>query len=172
MILKVAHQNDAQAICDLLNRAYRGTDGWTTEGALISGHRCVVGDIEKEIQSPETTYLICQDEDSLQACIAVTQSEKGAYLGSFSVLPELQGKGIGKAVLKQAEDFAKSTLKTDCFLVSVLAGRDELFAYYERRGYKRNGNVSPFPTHLDVGMPVNPDQMMEEMVKPLISITH
>ncbi|MFT7467820.1 MAG: hypothetical protein ACI8PP_001062, partial [Candidatus Pseudothioglobus sp.] len=34
-------------------------------------------------------------------------------------------------------------------IMSVITLREELIAYYERRGYRRTGEFEPFPTDLD-----------------------
>lgn len=156
---------DAHEISALMNLAYRGAQGWTTESHLIEGARCAVQDIEDEIRSPNTYYFIYRTALSINACIAVTQQDEKAYIGSFAVLPELQNTGVGKQLLMHAEQFAQHELNVRQLAMVVLSNRDELIAFYQRRGYQRSGNIQGYPIHLNVGQPVYLDQTVEELVK-------
>lgn len=52
-----------------------------------------------------------------------------------------------------AERYAWRELLADQILMMVISQRPELLAFYERRGYRRTGEVLPYPTHAQVGMP-------------------
>ena len=165
MNLELAKTKDAIEISQLLNIAYRGDQGWTTENKLVLGDRCTTKDIENEIESEDSHYLIYRFNNRIEACISVQKDGNCSYIGSFSVLPELQNNGLGTKVLQYAESFCKDQLEATTLKMFVLTNRDELIAYYERRGYQRNGVIKSFPVHLNVGTPVNTKQTMEELVK-------
>ncbi len=65
------------------------------------------------------------------------------YLGMFSVYPELQGAGIGKIILRSAEEYAKSQGCTHIYM-SVISVRAELIAWYQRHGYVDTGERNAF----------------------------
>jgi hypothetical protein len=49
--------------------------------------------------------------------------------------------------------------------MSVITLRDELIAYYERRGYRRTGQFSPFPTDLHDTRPLVDNLQFETLEK-------
>ena len=49
--------------------------------------------------------------------------------------------------------FAKNILKVTKFIMVVVSQREELIAFYERRGYKKTGEILEYPVHLNVGIP-------------------
>ena len=62
----------------------------------------------------------------------------------LTVAPELQGKGVGKMLIEESEAFAQFW---DCtsIVMTVIASRNELIAWYERHGFKKTGETKPFP---------------------------
>lgn len=165
MNLEIAKTSEAEVICKLINQAYRGVDGWTTENDLVEGDRCSEAAIISDIQSPDNYVLVYKDKEDIQACISVQNIENSAYIGSFAVSPDLQNSGIGKAVLNLAEKFAISQFQPEKFKMVVLSSRIELIEYYERRGYQRNGIINKYPLHLNVGIPKQSDLTIEELTK-------
>lgn len=165
MNLDIANKTDVVYLYDLLNQAYRGTEGWTTENDLVAGSRCSKADIICDLQSPDNYTLVYKPDGFIQACISVQKIDNKAYIGSFAVNPKLQNSGIGKTVLKLAEQFAISKFQPEQFIMVVLSSRTELIEYYERRGYQRNGNIKKYPIHLNVGIPKRPDLTIEELTK-------
>lgn len=170
MKLERAYTTDALEICELLNLAYRGTEGWTTESALVKGNRCSEKDITSDINKPNNNLLVYKADGSIQACISVQKSGNSAYIGAFAVHPKLQSSGLGKAVLDLAEQYAVTHFKPEQFIMVALSSRTELIEYYERRGYQRNGNIKAYPTHLNVGVPLNSNLTIEELTKNASSI--
>ena len=72
--------------------------------------------------------------------------EKGAgYFGMFSVIPTLQGGGIGSKVLVEAERIVREEWQLSAMRMAVIDLRTELLAYYERRGYVRTKETRRFP---------------------------
>ena len=79
------------------------------------------------------------------ACAHVCEQDGAGYFGMFSVRPDLQGGGVGKAVLAEAERIAREEWGLPAMRMTVIDVRDELIAWYERRGYRRTGIRKPFP---------------------------
>jgi ribosomal protein S18 acetylase RimI-like enzyme len=63
----------------------------------------------------------------------------------FSVRPVAQGRGWGRLILGEAERIARDEWDAATMIMTVLAQRDDLIAWYERRGYRRTGEARPFP---------------------------
>jgi ribosomal protein S18 acetylase RimI-like enzyme len=82
------------------------------------------------------------------------------YLGMLTVSPELQGGGIGKQLLKQAEIIAqeKGLAKIG---MTVISARQELIDWYKRHGYMDTGEREPFLVNYHQG---DPNQFLEFIV--------
>ncbi len=148
-----AESEHAQSICDLVNLAYRGAQGWTRETHLVAGERSQLAEVQGYLQNPETQLLLAWDKCELVACICVEQKNSTAYLGYFAVHPAYQQRGVGKRVLAYAERFAWEQLTLAELAMQVIAQRKALIAWYQRRGYQLTDQVMPYPVHLPVGVP-------------------
>lgn len=112
--LRQADISDAQALVALLDRCYRNDEGWTNESQLIGGIRTTLAEIEKTITADGSYVFVFEPEidgnKQILACIGVqftTMHDKNvAYIGTFAVSPELQGKGVGNTLLTAVETFA------------------------------------------------------------------
>lgn len=165
MTLDIADITDAARVCELLNLAYRGAEGWTTERTLVEGNRCSESDIVSDIKSPDNCLLVYKIDNVIQACVSVQKNDNRAYIGSFAVNPKLQNSGVGKTVLNLAEQYAIANFQSEQFVMVVLSFRSELIQYYERRGYQRNGNIKEYPVHLNAGLPLISNLTIEELIK-------
>ena len=78
--------------------------------------------------------------------------EPKLYVGMFSVSPLLQGKGVGRDLLHEAEIQAKQ-LNCATLTMTVISTRHELISWYERRGFKATGEIQPFHDDKKFGIP-------------------
>jgi ribosomal protein S18 acetylase RimI-like enzyme len=70
----------------------------------------------------------------------------------------LQGRGLGRRLLAGAEQDARTRWDTCAIVMTVIAQRAELIAWYERRGYRATGETEAFPYgDLRFGEPQRPD---------------
>jgi ribosomal protein S18 acetylase RimI-like enzyme len=137
---------DAPALETLVNSAYRGDSsrqGWTTEADILDGTRTDAAAIAELIQTPGTTLLKYVEENKILACVELKNEEGKLYLGMLTVKPSLQGKGIGKLLLKEAEEEAKRQNCKSIFM-TVISVRKELIDWYVRHGYQLTGERKPF----------------------------
>ncbi|MGZ0018478.1 GNAT family N-acetyltransferase [Nitrosomonas sp. wSCUT-2] len=153
----------AQAISDLINLTYRGTDGWTTEAAIIQGDRTNRQEIEAALRNPDACFLIVQFSQRLASCIYVAREKEHAFIGFFAVHPSLQQQGLGKFMLAQAEAFACRSRGVQKLVMFVISQRPELIAFYHRRGYRSTGRVEAYPSFL--GIPKIADLTIEFLEK-------
>lgn len=151
--LEKARQDQAQAIADLVNLTYRGESGWTRETHIIQGDRTNRQEVETAMIIPDAQFFVINQPQNLVSCIYIAKENDYAYLGFFSVHPSLQGKGLGKYMLEQAEIFALRVLGVHKLVMFVVAQRPELIAFYQRRGYSRTGRIETYPLHLGIGVP-------------------
>ena len=138
------------AIVELVETSYRGDVsrvGWTTEADLLDGQRTDSDAVTTAIAAQSSVVLLTVDEAGLlvACCHLERRSEAVAYFGMFAVRPGSQGTGVGNALLVEAERFVCAEWGATSMEMTVIAQRDELIAWYERRGYARTGETRPFP---------------------------
>ena len=136
------------AIKDLLNTAYRGDSskqGWTTEADLIAGNvRTDESTVQQVMEQDGSVFLIyTDDEQKITGCVNLQKHGDKIYLGMFSVSPQLQGGGIGKQLLKAAEEYAQH-VQCVAIYMTVISVRTELIKWYKRHGYMDTGERKPF----------------------------
>jgi GNAT superfamily N-acetyltransferase len=144
-----AQLEDVYLIVNLINFSYRGDgskSGWTTEADLLEGVRTTPEEITSFIQNPQQNLLLLSfEEDQLIGCILAEKRNLKVRFGMFVTHPTLQGKGLGKQLLKYAEEQVKEQWHITDFEMIVISCRKELLEYYERRGYFFKGKTLPFP---------------------------
>ncbi|HEV7627874.1 MAG TPA: GNAT family N-acetyltransferase, partial [Streptomyces sp.] len=112
--------------------------------------------------------LAVERAGELVACCQLERRGDDAYFGMFAVRPELQGAGLGKAVLAEAERTVRAEWGAREMQMTVIQQREDLISWYERRGYARTGKLSPFPYGDErFGIPQRSDLAFELLVKPL-----
>jgi ribosomal protein S18 acetylase RimI-like enzyme len=137
--IRRARMSDAAAITELVNRAY------TVEHFFLESHRTSADEIAGLIRS----FLVLEYEGGI--CAAVLFQGPGqrhdlppshAYFGMLSVLPELQGMGLGRRLVQVAEAMAEASGASSMSLL-VVNLREELRRWYRSLGYREVG-TTPF----------------------------
>ena len=168
---RAATVDDIPALVDLVTSAYRGEvskQGWTTEADFLEGNRIDAGVLRQDIERPRSRVLIAELDDSILACAHVCEENGAGYFGMFSVKPDLQGGGVGKMVMAEAERVVREDWGLPAMRMTVIDIRDELIAWYERRGYCRTGIKKPFPYgDPRYGIPKRDDLRFEVLEKTL-----
>lgn len=139
-----AQSSDIAALTHLVNRAF------AIESSFIEGQRTTAEEIASLVESG--SFLVLEYAGGL--CAAVLVQGPGqrtgvppseAYLGMLSVLPELQGMGLGVRLVRVAEAMAEATGATSMSL-RILNLREELSRWYRSLGYREVG-TTPFLHH-------------------------
>ena len=145
---RAATDADIDAIVALVTSAYRGDAsraGWTTEADLLDGARIDPDVLRGDIARDGSRVVLAERDGALLACAHVAIDGDAGYFGMFSVVPGLQGGGIGKQVLAECERIVRDDWRLPAMRMTVIDVRDELIAFYQRRGYRRTGILKPFP---------------------------
>ena len=149
MHLEPAAPDDLPALHALIESAYRGDSartGWSHEADLLDGQRTDLDALDTMLGDLAQHLLVLRDNDVLRACVALTDKGAGlVYLGMLTVDPARQSAGLGRMILAAAEDHAAAHFAANRIEMTVIAQREELIAWYERRGYARTGEQRPFP---------------------------
>ena len=162
---------DIDAIVALVTSAYRGDAsraGWTTEADLLDGNRIDPEVLRADLALPRSRVLLVEADDGLHACAHVADEDGAGYFGMFAVRPGLQGGGLGKRLLAECERIVGDEWGLPVMRMTVIDVRDELIAFYQRRGYRRTGQFKPFPYgDARFGQPKRDDLRFEVLEKPL-----
>ena len=168
---RMATPADLESIVVLVTSAYRGESskaGWTTEADFLDGNRIDREVLAQDIVRPRSRVLIAERDGTMLACAHVCEEHGAGYFGMFSVQPTLQGGGVGKAVLAEAERIVREEWALSAMRMTVIDIREELIAFYERRGYARTGIKKPFPYgDARFGIPRRDDLRFEVLEKAL-----
>ena len=164
--LRLATAHDVPALHALAQSAYRGDAaraGWTHEADLVEGERIATEELARIIADPDERLLVAPAADgTLAGCVRVTREGDGAaMLGLLAVDPATQANGLGKRLIAAAEAIARQDFAATTMRMTVIARREELIAYYLRRGYAPTGEVKPFVVVTD------PPLTMVVLAKPL-----
>lgn len=165
---RTANQSDAEAIAQLVNKAYRpnsGNSGWTHESELVAGDRTTVSQVVEILSKPDSFILIGLRNSETVACVHVEKDHANSYIGMLSINPILQGVGVGKEMLAYAENYATKVFGSEKFVMVVLSARTELIAFYLRRGYRKTGVVMDYPLSAGAGVPIQPNLKVEILEK-------
>lgn len=145
---RAATLDDVPAIVDLVHACYRGDSsrqGWTHEADLLDGQRTDADDVSGIISSVASRIVLAETNGQLLGCCQLEmRPDRTAYLGMFAVSPALQGGGIGRSIVDEAERLA-AELDAVEMRMSVIRQREDLIAWYLRLGYAHNGETQPFP---------------------------
>ncbi|MEO8857840.1 MAG: GNAT family N-acetyltransferase, partial [Burkholderiaceae bacterium] len=137
-VFRVASLADVDVIVALVQSAYRGESGlrgWTTESHLLDGQRTDAADVSELISRAGSRVLLAESAGRLLASCHVERRDNYGYFGMFAVDPAQQGSGLGKQVLAEAERIAREEWQCSGMRMTVIVQREELIAWYARRGY-------------------------------------
>ncbi|ALV48897.1 GNAT family N-acetyltransferase [Streptomyces althioticus] len=162
---------DVDDLVELIESAYRGESsrtGWTTEADILHGQRTDREGVLEVVEAPDSRLLTVEREGRIVACCQLEHRGDNAYFGMFAVSPALQGAGLGRTVIAEAERQARERWGVTEMHMTVITVREDLIAWYERRGYRRTGRTTPFPYGDErFGIPQRDDLKFELLVKEL-----
>ncbi|MFG2574005.1 GNAT family N-acetyltransferase [Streptomyces sp. NPDC048481] len=163
---------DVDAVVRLIESAYRGDSsraGWTTEADILQGQRTDPDGVLAVVEAADCRLLTAEQDGRIVACCQLEHRGDHAYFGMFAVSPTAQGGGLGKAVMARAEREAREEWDVTEMHMTVISVREDLIAWYERRGYRRTGRMTPFPYGDErFGIPQRDDLEFELLVKELV----
>jgi GNAT superfamily N-acetyltransferase len=152
--VRTATATDAPALAALVNRAY------AIESFFVEGDRTNAGEIERMLE--RGTFVVLEHAGGLAAAVYV---EPG-YFGMLSVLPELQGPGLGTRLVRIAEAMCESVGCREVNL-RIINLREELGRWYRSLGYHEVG-TAPYE-HRPVKQPCHFVEMRKSL-RPATSL--
>ncbi|MDZ4795886.1 MAG: GNAT family N-acetyltransferase [Bacteroidota bacterium] len=93
-----------------------------------------LGFTAEELEEEKQNMLIAafEDEDILGCCMLVEENTQTVRLRQMAVLNDLQGKGIGRALMGFAENIARD----QGYKILAMHARKNATGFYEKMGYK------------------------------------
>lgn len=177
LTFRLATPSDAPLLQPLVQSAYRGDASrlsWTTEADLLTGERIDIPGVLSKITLPSSAVLVGTDPaGALTACCElVKKNEHVAYFGMFAVDPRRQAGGFGRQVLQFAKVWVRREWGVKKMEMGVIWTREELIAWYKRRGYRVTGERREFPYHelADGGRALKEDLHFEILEKGLVEV--
>ena len=134
-----ADESDAEALVLLINRAFE------VERPFFTTERIDLAETLEHFN--KGTFILAEDGGNIAGCNYVELRGDVGYFGLLSIDPGHQGRGLGRKLVEQAEDFCR---RAGCSLmqIRVLNHRTELPPFYEKLGYAhaRIEEVEQVPT--------------------------
>ena len=92
----------------------------------------------EELENEKNNMLIgaFEDDDMLGCCMLVEENPETVKLRQMAVLNDLQGKGIGRALMNFAENLARDR----GYKIMSMHARKNSVGFYEKMGYKVASN--------------------------------
>ncbi len=132
--VRTATASDTSDLAALVNRAY-AIEAW-----FLEGDRTDASEIERMLDSG--TFVVLEHSGGLAAAVYVERSysRRGGYFGMLSVLPELQGHGLGTRLVRIAEALCEAA-GCDEVNLRIINLREELGRWYRSLGYEEVGTA-------------------------------
>jgi predicted N-acetyltransferase YhbS len=136
---------DADRIAALVNRAF------LAESWFKSTDRTNAAQVRELLN--KGVFLLLEEEARLLACVYLEPRGVRVYLGMLSVEQDVQGRGLGRRMMQEAEDFSRRAghVAIDLRIVHV---REELPPYYRKLGYVESG-TEPAQNFPGVNIPIH-----------------
>lgn len=158
--MREARFPEADRVASLVNDAYGRTStpsGWTSEDDILEGPRIKAADVEELLAREGSQLLAAETDGEIVGCVHLQRiDEEACELGLLSVRADEQDQGLGQRILAAGETHARER-GADRIVLKVLTVREELIAWYERRGYEPTGETERF----------EPDGPQRSLVGPL-----
>ncbi|HTU52313.1 MAG TPA: GNAT family N-acetyltransferase [Acidobacteriaceae bacterium] len=143
--LREAGPADADRIAALVNRAFLAESWFKSVDRTNTAQ--VQGLLSKGV------FLLLEDGARLLACVYLEPRGDRVYLGMLSVEQDVQGRGIGRRMMHEAEEYSRRAghVAIDLRIVHL---REELPPYYRKFGYVETG-TEPAPDFPGVKVPIH-----------------
>lgn len=129
-ILRKADATDIPGIVDLINRAF------TVEKFFKTGERIDAAGLAEMMQHGE--FLLLESAEVLMGSVFVRITGERAYAGTLAVNPSQQKSGIGRRMMREAEDYARAH-GCEVLDIRIVNVRPELAEIYTKLGFVPTG---------------------------------
>ena len=144
------------------------TEPGATSGSSGAEHAAATTDESRSDGHATDRAAASEPRSEPHGCSAEMVTGSAVYLGMFAVRPNLQGGGIGRQMIDESARLARDEWGADTLELTTIKQREDLIAWYERRGFTRTGELRPFPYgEPRYGLPQRDDLEQAVLVRPL-----
>lgn len=141
LLLRIARDEDVEALRRLLDTAWRSTYGAILDaGQLDEMARTALdpGTLRARLSAPDAIALVAESDGVILGHLAARAGPASAHVDRLYVAGESQGRGVGAALLAalQARIGAATTVT-----LHVEASNRRALAFYERQGFRQIGRA-------------------------------
>ncbi len=129
-MLRKAGATDLHAIVELINRAF------SIESFFKTGERIDATQLTEMMKNGE--FLLLESAGALIACVFVKITGERAYAGTLAVDPAQQKAGLGRRLMREAEDYARAR-GCEVLDIRIVNVRPELSEIYTKLGFVPTG---------------------------------
>jgi len=141
-----ATDEDVVGLTRLINAAF------AVEQVAFDGDRVDVASVRKYMTTG--VFLLAADAAGLVGCVYIEIRGERSYLGLLSVEPARQGRGLGRKLMAEAEQFARGAGSRAMDLRVISPRAAQLVPFYLRLGYHETG-TRPIPAELASKVPTH-----------------
>jgi GNAT superfamily N-acetyltransferase len=136
---RTADISEAEAIVPLINLAFE------VEAPFFTSKRIDLAETLEHFK--KGVFILAENAGTLAGCNYVEVRDDSGYFGLLSIDPGYQGRGLGRKLVEQAEEFCRREGRP-LMRIRVLNHRTELPPFYEKLGYHVAGTeeVEQVPT--------------------------
>jgi GNAT superfamily N-acetyltransferase len=134
--MRIAQTSDTEALALLINAAF------VVERVAFDGNRIDVRGVTEYMK--KGLFLLAQDRIDLAGCVYVEVRGERSYLGLLSVASARQGTGLGRHLVRAAEEYARDAGCQTMDLRIISPRAESLQPFYQRLGYVWTG-TAPLP---------------------------
>ena len=134
LALREATSADTRALVDLINEAY------VVEASIVSGARTDEPEIRDKLSGGR--FVVAEKEGRVLGCVYLEVDPPTSYWGLLAVHPAEQGTGLGRRLMRHAEDEVRRAGAREATIL-VINLRRNLRGWYRGLGYSEAG-TRPF----------------------------
>jgi GNAT superfamily N-acetyltransferase len=128
MMIRLCQEKDIREMCDIINEAAKAYDGVIADDCY---HEPYMSEEELRREMKRVMFYGWEDDGSLVGVMGIEPVKDVTLIRHSYVLPEYQGRGIGKALLKH---LIKMT-RTRRLLVGTWADASWAISFYRMQGF-------------------------------------
>ena len=134
---------DTTALVNLINVAF------LPEQVAIEGDRINAEKLQPFFANGK--FLVLEDADGLAGCAYAELRGGRGYIGLLALRPQLKGRGLGRHLMTQAEDYLAGA-GCEAADLRTISARNDLVPMYEHLGYKETGTAA-MPSEIPLKIP-------------------
>lgn len=144
--LRPAGCGDAPAILDLQRRAFDALlEKYQDYDASPAMESMEV--LQWKLASSERDFYFIMEDARTAGMVCVKRLTKNHCISPIGLLPEFQGRGIGRTAVEQLEKRYPDCLRWE---LGTIMQEQKLCQFYESLGYRRTGEITPVKPGMDI----------------------